>query len=231
MLILSFVLLFFVLLFKWVIFFICLPLIISLKKGRKIWDRAYFLPRTLSVRAIWFVRRHLEWFIRYIDIQIGFLPSFYLRNLFYKQIFMVKMDKTVTIHFGAEIRCHERLEIANKSIIGDRVLLDARNGIFIGKNVNISSNVSIYTEQHDHRDSLFGNKGGRVEIKDRVWIGPNVIILPTVKIGEGAVIAAGAVVTKDVAPFSIMAGIPAKKIGERNRKINYEFSGEHGCFY
>jgi Acetyltransferase (isoleucine patch superfamily) len=55
-------------------------------------------------------------------------------------------------------------------------------------------------------------------IEDYVFIGPRAIILPGVKIGKGAVVAAGAVVTKDVAPFSVVGGVPAKIIGERKIK-------------
>lgn len=54
-----------------------------------------------------------------------------------------------------------------------------------------------------------------VEIGNRVWIGSNVIILPGVHIGEGAVCCAGCVITKDIEPFSVVAGIPARKVGER----------------
>lgn len=66
---------------------------------------------------------------------------------------------------------------------------------------------------------------------DRAWIGPNTIILHSVHIGEGAVVAAGAVVTKDVEPYTIVAGIPAKKVGDRNRDLKYEFNGKYSPFY
>ncbi|MFK1641101.1 DapH/DapD/GlmU-related protein [Bacteroides fragilis] len=71
------------------------------------------------------------------------------------------------------------------------------------------------------------NKKKPVVIEDRVWIGPNAIILHSVTIGEGAVVAAGAVVTKDVPPFSIVGGIPAKVIGSRNSNLKYEFDGQY----
>jgi len=58
-----------------------------------------------------------------------------------------------------------------------------------------------------------------------------VIILPGVNIGEGAVIGAGAVVTKDILPYSINTGIPAKKVGDRTKNLNYEFNGKHIFFY
>ena len=93
--------------------------------------------------------------------------------------------------------------------------------IIIGKNVNIGSDVKIYTLQHDYNDECFRVVGGPVIIEDYSWISVRAIILPNVKIGEGAVVAAGAVVTKDVKPYTIVGGIPAKYIGERNRKLNY----------
>lgn len=67
--------------------------------------------------------------------------------------------------------------------------------------------------------------GAPVKIHGRVWISCRTIILPGVTIGEGAVIAAGAVVTKDVELYSIYGGIPAVKIGERNRNLIYNFNG------
>jgi acetyltransferase-like isoleucine patch superfamily enzyme len=104
----------------------------------------------------------------------------------------------------------------------------------MGENVNLSSNVSIYTEQHDHRDPWFrctngGNK--KVIIGDRVWIGSNVIVLPGVKIGEGAVCCAGCVVTKDVKPYAVVTGIPAKKVNERPKDLHYVFNGKSCRLY
>lgn len=143
------------------------------------------------------------------------------------------MEKSV-LHFGAEIRAPQKLVIGKGSIVGDRAILDARNGIIIGENVNFSSEVAIWTEQHDHRDPLFNCNSGdnyQVIIGNRVWLGPRVTVLHSVTIGEGAVVAAGAVVTKDVEPFTIVAGIPARQIGIRNPNLIYEFSGESGYFY
>lgn len=59
----------------------------------------------------------------------------------------------------------------------------------------------------------------------------NVVVLPGVSIGEGAVCCAGCVVTKDVPPFAIVAGIPAKQIGERNHHLTYEFNGKSCRLY
>jgi maltose O-acetyltransferase len=76
----------------------------------------------------------------------------------------------------------------------------------------------IYNSEHDVDSDFFRAREEDVEIGDYVFIGPRVIILPGVKIGNGAVVAAGAVVTKDVAAFSMVGGVPAKVIGERENK-------------
>ena len=70
-----------------------------------------------------------------------------------------------------------------------------------------------------------------VRIGTRAWIGPNVIILPGVTIGEGAVCAAGCVVTKDVEPFTVVAGVPAKKVNDRPTNLRYEFDGRESRIY
>lgn len=71
---------------------------------------------------------------------------------------------------------------------------------------------------------------GSVTIGNRAWIGPNVIILRNVTIGEGAVIAAGAVVSHDVPPYTLVGGVPAKVIGKRPTDLKYEFTGSHAHF-
>ena len=114
------------------------------------------------------------------------------------------------------------------AIIGDNSILDGRNGIVVGEDVVFASNVRIWTEQHDHEEPYFRcstQKHGPVIIDRHAWIGSHTIILHSVHIGEGAVVAAGAVVTKDVAPYTIVAGIPAKKIAERNKTLLYKNSG------
>lgn len=72
---------------------------------------------------------------------------------------------------------------------------------------------------------------GPVVIEDRVWLGSNVIVLPGVKIGEGAVCCAGCVVTKDVLPYTVVAGVPAKIVNERPRNLKYEFNGRSCRLY
>ena len=180
------------------------------------------------------LKRYLDGFIRYYDYRVSQVPSHHFRSFVYRYIYCMDLAPKVVVYYGAEMREPYKIKIGRGSIIGDRAILDGRNGLEIGENVNFSSNVSIWTEQHDHRDAFFRcdtQKKTPVKIGNRVWIGPNTLILHSVEIGEGAVIAAGAVVTKSVEPYSIVAGIPAKKIGERNKTLKYEMTGEYVPFY
>lgn len=169
-------------------------------------------------------------FYKYFIHKTKNIPSHRIRNYIYKNILSVTMHPNTVIYFNTEIRASWNLKIGNGSIIGDSCILDARNGITIGENVNISSEVRIWTEQHDYQDPMFNcnsNANFHVNIKDYAWIGSNVIILPKVTIGKGAVVAAGSVVTKSVPDYALVAGIPAKQIGERNNNLQYQFKGEH----
>lgn len=109
------------------------------------------------------------------------------------------------------------LTINDGTHIGDNTIIDVCDHITIGKEVAIGPNCIIYTHDHDYtQPDKPAWKGGvitkPVVIRDGAWIGSGVTILPGVTIGERAVIAAGAVVTKDVEPETIVGGVPAKVI-------------------
>ena len=162
------------------------------------------------------------------------IHSHTIRMFIYKIIFNISIGNRAVIYYDCEIRRQNFLTIGKGSVIGDHAILDARGGgISIGNDVVLASYVSIWTLQHDYRDPEFRcTKGhyGPVKIGDRAWIGPNVIILHDVEIGEGAVIAAGAVVTKDVPPYTLVGGVPAKYIGERPHNLTYNLDGSHRHF-
>ena len=162
---------------------------------------------------------------RYMLFQVGLVPSHHIRKFVYRAL-GAEIGKNVVFHFRTEVRGLHRLKIGDGTIIGDNALLAAQRGLTIGKNVNLSSNVSIYSGAHDHRDPYFRSTPATtrpINIGDRVWIGSNAIILTGVNIGEGAVVCAGCVVTKDVEPYAVVAGIPAKKVNERPHDLKYEF--------
>lgn len=172
-------------------------------------------------------------FVSYYLYRLSLTVSHHVRNFVYRHMCNMQLGGKAVVYYGAEVRDPYKIKIGEGSIIGDNSILDGRNGITIGNNVCFASNVRIWTEQHDHRDPWFRcetQKHNPVIIDDRAWIGSHTVILHSVHIGEGAVVAAGAVVTHDVPPYTIVGGIPAKKIGERCRDLRYEFNGDHRHF-
>lgn len=153
---------------------------------------------------------------------IGNIPSHHIRRFFYR-ISGMEIGSGSTIHTGARFYEPGNITIGKDSIIGEGVILDGRDKLIIGSHVDIASEVMIYNSEHDIQCESFKAVSAPVIIEDYVFVGPRAIILPGVKIGKGAVVGAGAVVTKDVDDFSIVGGVPASKIGERkNQDLNYK---------
>lgn len=152
-----------------------------------------------------------------IHLVFAIIPSHHFRR-FYMRLYGAKIGKGSSIHMGCRFFSLKNLVIGTDSIIGERVFLDGRTLLKIGDHVDIASEVMIYNSEHDINSEDFQATLSPVEIEDFVFIGPRAIILPGVKIGRGAVIGAGAVVTKDVPPFAIVGGVPAEVIGERKLK-------------
>lgn len=147
-------------------------------------------------------------------------PSHTIR-LFILRIIGAKINKNVAIQSGCEYWDPQFLEVGEGSVIGFNVKLDSREGVYIGENVTLASEVMIWTREHDYNDENFKAIGGKVIIHDYAWLCSRCIILPGITIGEGAVIACGAVVVKDVEPYTVVGGVPAKFIGMRNTKLDY----------
>jgi acetyltransferase-like isoleucine patch superfamily enzyme len=123
---------------------------------------------------------------------------------------------------GVEVYFPTRLRIGRGTIVGPRCMLDARGGIELGDNVNVSGHSRFMTAKHEVQDPLFPATFEPIVVGDRAWIALGVTVLGGVTIGEGAVVCAGAVVTRDVEPFTIVAGTPARPIGVRTRDLRYE---------
>lgn len=164
---------------------------------------------------------------------VGYVPCHMVRMLFYKYVFHMDIAENVVIYYGLEARYPWNIKIGRGSIIGDHAILDARFGIEIGENVNLSTGVWMWTLQHDVHSPTFGieGEGKRIRIGDRAWISSRSTILPGCTVEEGCVVAASAVVTKSCSePFGIYGGVPAKKIGVRNQNLIYVFDGGHRRF-
>jgi len=145
---------------------------------------------------------------------VGHIPCHGTRKLFYR-LAGVKIGKGSTIHMWASFFQPKNISIGEDTIVGDHIFLDGRSKLTIGNHVDIASSVMVYNSEHDLSKEDFSAIEEPVEIEDYVFIGPRAIILPGVKVGRGAVIAAGAVVTTSVPEFTIVGGVPAKPIGER----------------
>lgn len=148
---------------------------------------------------------------------VGHIPLHTVRKFFYK-LAGIGIGKGSVIHMWTNFFQPKGLDIGEDTIVGDHAFLDGRASLTIGNHVDIASSVMIYNSEHDIVSEDFKATEAPVEIGDYVFIGPRVIILPGVKIGKGAIVAAGAVVTKNVSPFSVVGGVPAKIIGERKNK-------------
>lgn len=153
----------------------------------------------------------------YILWLAGWFPIGLIRMFFYLFADM-KIGTGTIINVGARLYNPSGITIGKDCVIGEKIVLDGRAPLTIGDHVDIASEVMIYNAEHDINDPSFKAVEGPVTIEDYVFIGPRAIILPGVTIGRGAVVGAGAVVTKDVRQFAIVAGVPAKLIGERKLK-------------
>lgn len=152
---------------------------------------------------------------------INRIPLHNLRMKHYRGI-GIKIGDSSTILMRTEMQHCGDLRIGRNTIINQHCLLDGRGGLVIGDNVNISSHVLLVAGKHDVNDGAgFSGSIEPILIEDYVWLCTRSIILAGVTVGKGAVVAAGAVVTKSVEPHTVVAGIPAKKIGERNSNLTY----------
>ena len=145
---------------------------------------------------------------------MSFFPSRVVRKFFCRMLGM-KIGKGSELSMGILLQMPLRVTIGNSTHLNSGILLDGRGKVKIGDGVSISRRAAIVSAGHDTQSGMFNYKSAPITIGDYAWIGVNATILMGVTIGEGAVVVAGSVVTKDVEPYSIVAGVPAKKIGER----------------
>lgn len=143
-----------------------------------------------------------------------YIPSHTVRRVF-QRLAGISIGAGSSIHMGLTVYKPQGITIGRDSIVGEKATLDGRGALTIGDHVALASEVMIYNSQHDVHDDHFSPVTKPVMIGDYAFIGPRAIILPGVSVGRGGVVAAGAVVTKDVEEMTIVAGVPAVPIGHR----------------
>lgn len=151
----------------------------------------------------------------------GVVPSHTVRLFVYRHMLGMKIGAWTSVHRHVRAYYPPGVSIGQHSVINRDVLLDGRAQIEIGDNVSISEGAAIFTLEHDLQSPDFANRGAPVRIADRVFVGARAIILPGVELGEGAAVGAGAVVTRSVPPYTIVAGVPATAIGQRQPNLTY----------
>ncbi len=151
---------------------------------------------------------------------ISHLPSYALRHWYLRRILRIAIGKDSSVHMGCFFT-GRNITIGHDTVINRNTYLDGRGGLSIGSNVAISPGSYLLSLDHDPQSSAFATVAGRVTIEDYVWIGSRAMILPGIRLGAGSVVGASAVVTKDVPEYAIVAGVPAKVIGQRARNLSY----------
>ena len=159
--------------------------------------------------------------VDYLAEFIGWVPSHGVRSFLFRRVLRASIGLHSSVHRGCRLYRPVGVSIGSHTVINRDVLLDGRMGLVIGDNVSVSEGVAIFTLEHDPNSPDFASRGGAVHIADRTFIGARAVILPGVTVGEGAVVAAGAVVTCNVLPYTIVGGVPARPIGERRRDLSY----------
>jgi acetyltransferase-like isoleucine patch superfamily enzyme len=169
---------------------------------------------------------------------IARIPSYTVRHLWYRSYLGLELGEGARVlldcyvwHMGPGQVRRSGSKIGARTWINRGSCLDLRGGLEIGADVSISPNVMILTAGHDLHDPRFKYVPQRVVIHDHVWIGSRATIMPGVTIGRGAVVAAGAIVTRDVEPLTVVGGVPARPISMRDEAaIGYQLGGSAQLF-
>ena len=168
--------------------------------------------RVVAVRVLAYFTNHV----------VSHVPSFALRRAWYRRALGATMGRGAGVHLGCRLTFYgpgqirrDGLTLGARTRINRDCRLDVRGSLWIGADVSVSPEVTVLTASHRLGAPDFPVETRPVQIEDHVWIGTRAMVLPGVTLGRGSVVCAGAVVTRDVPPLAIVAGVPARTIGER----------------
>nr|MDA3897396.1 acyltransferase [Desulfobacteraceae bacterium] len=161
---------------------------------------------------IW-VEEFFGWLFRGLPGMVGMT----MRWLLYRYLF-VRLETFALIYPGAYLIHTYGIRVGRSFSINSGAMIDGRGGVTIGDYVMVGPNVVIASSDHDYRQTDLpmatrDHKLAPVAIGNDVWIGANAVITGGTNIGDGAVISAGAIVTRNVYAYQIVGGVPARVIG------------------
>ncbi len=162
----------------------------------------------------------------FLEVYFGFLLRYlpgieglFLRGLFYR-LLLKSCGKGFLLWPSVYMVFSERISVGDHVSVNTGVHIDGQGGLTMGSYIMIGPNCAIVTAGHGFKRTDIPMvqqpfEYGPIVIEDDVWIGSNAVISPGVRIGRGSIIASGAVVVKDVPPFSVYGGVPAKLLWTR----------------
>ena len=158
----------------------------------------------------------------FINQILNRIPSRRVRMLFYYFLSRGNISISSKIGLGVKLLDIRNISIGEHTNINWGSVIDGRGGkIVIARNVDIAPQVNIWTLEHDPNSDCFESRYRDVIIHDNVWIANRAIILPGVCLGKFAVVASGSIVKGEIAENTIVAGVPARKIGTRSVSTSY----------
>lgn len=173
------------------------------KLAQRLWQ---FVRPIVFGCSPWFARKWRVAWLRFASMWYGELDRW------------MCISKECSIARAARVDYPWNFSIGSQSSIGEHAWVYCLDKITIGKNCCIGDNAKLLTGSHDLSSPHFDLVTKPITICDNVWIATAVIVLPGVTIGEGAVVAAGAVITKDVEPWTVVGGNPARVLKSRELK-------------
>jgi putative colanic acid biosynthesis acetyltransferase WcaF len=141
-------------------------------------------------------------------------PCFGWRR-FLLRLFGARVGKAVHIYASANVYFPWNLEIGDWSSIGEWALIYNLGPVRIGRNVTISQRAHLCAGTHDHRDPALPLLKPPIVVADQAWICADAFVGPGVTVGEGAVVGARGVAVRDVGPWQVVVGNPARVVGQR----------------
>jgi putative colanic acid biosynthesis acetyltransferase WcaF len=160
------------------------------------------------------VARILWYFVSLFAFESGLLPVYSLKRWLLR-LFGASIGNKVVIKPRVRIKHPWRLNVGNHCWIGEEAWIDNLADVRLGNDVCLSQGVYLCTGSHDHRRPTFDLIVKPIVVESEAWVATRAVLLPGVTVGRGALVAAGAVVTKDVPPGAIVGGVPAQIIGSR----------------